>query len=540
MKKEEKLKKKEKVEEEKIEKKKRHGSLFRSMVTASRQIRRFIFSRYFITLLIIVAELLLVEHLIYTIAENMLITTSVFIVFYVVGFVHLVNRDTSPENKLTWLVVLAVPIAGTVLYFLFFDRRLSQKEIRLLVDSREQMARFEENEIEISDMSPHYGKIRALLSDDTLARVYRGTSSTFFAQGEDYFESLIKDLSEAKRYIYLEYFIIGSGKLWDRIHSILKEKAGAGLDVRILYDDIGCMQTLPSYYEYVLRSEGIKAYRFGRVTPKLSSVHNNRDHRKIAVIDGIIGYTGGVNIADEYVNLKEKCGHWRDGGIRLYGDGTEGLLRLFLSSWDFTIGENTDYTASFIDREKTNEDDGGIYIPFGSGPAPVYNQKVGKNLILNIVNQATKYVYVTTPYLIMDHELTEAFCKAVSRGVKVRIITPGVPDKRLVKVMTKSSYPYLIKSGVEIYEYLPGFIHEKTMICDDQYLISSTINLDYRSLVHHFEDGVLVVDSPVIKGALAAFEETISKSDFRDQNEAKLTFIEWALRNLIKIFAPVL
>lgn len=540
MKKEEKLKKKEKVEEEKIEKKKRHGSLFRSMVTASRQIRRFIFSRYFITLLIIVAELLLVEHLIYTIAENMLITTSVFIVFYVVGFVHLVNRDTSPENKLTWLVVLALPIAGTVLYFLFFDRRLSQKEIRLLVDSREQMARFEENEIEISDTSPHYGKIRALLSDDTLARVYRGTSSTFFAQGEDYFESLIKDLSEAKRYIYLEYFIIGSGKLWDRIHSILKEKAGAGLDVRILYDDIGCMQTLPSYYEYVLRSEGIKAYRFGRVTPKLSSVHNNRDHRKIAVIDGIIGYTGGVNIADEYVNLKEKCGHWRDGGIRLYGDGTEGLLRLFLSSWDFTIGENTDYTSSFIDREKTNEDDGGIYIPFGSGPAPVYNQKVGKNLILNIVNQATKYVYVTTPYLIMDHELTEAFCKAVSRGVKVRIITPGVPDKRLVKVMTKSSYPYLIKSGVEIYEYLPGFIHEKTMICDDQYLISSTINLDYRSLVHHFEDGVLVVDSPVIKGALAAFEETISKSDFRDQNEAKLTFIEWTLRNLIKIFAPVL
>lgn len=540
MKKEEKLKKREKAEEEKIEKKKRHGSLFRSMVTASRQIRRFIFSRYFITLLIIVAELLLVEHLIYIIAENMLITTSVFIAFYVVGFVHLVNRDTSPENKLTWLVVLAVPIAGTVLYFLFFDRRLSQKEIRLLVDSREQMGRFEENEIEISDTSPHYGKIRALLSDDTLARVYRGTSSTFFAQGEDYFESLIKDLGEAKKYIYLEYFIIESGKLWDRIHSILKEKAGAGLDVRILYDDIGCMQTLPSYYEYVLRSEGIKAYRFGRVTPRLSSVHNNRDHRKIAVIDGIIGYTGGVNIADEYVNLKEKCGHWRDGGIRLHGDGAEGLLRLFLSSWDFTIGENTDYTSSFVDREKTSEDDGGLYIPFGSGPAPMYNQKVGKNLILNIVNQATKYVYVTTPYLIMDHELTEAFCKAVSRGVKVRIITPGVPDKRLVKVMTKSSYPYLIKSGVEIYEYLPGFIHEKTMICDDRYLISSTINLDYRSLVHHFEDGVFVIDSPVIKDALEVFEETISKSDFRDQNEAKLTFIEWAIRNLIKIFAPVL
>jgi cardiolipin synthase len=258
------------------------------------------------------------------------------------------------------------------------------------------------------------------------------------------------------------------------------------------------------------------------------------------VIDGVIGYTGGVNIADEYANIKERFGHWKDGGIRLFGDGAEGLLRLFLSTWDFTVGENTDYRSAFLDRDKKDEGDGGLYIPFGSGPSPVYSQKVGKNLLLNIINQATKYVYVTTPYLIMDHELTEALCKAVARGVKVKIVTPGIADKRLVKVMTKSSYPYLIKHGVEIYEYLPGFIHEKTMISDDKYLISGTINLDYRSLMHHFEDGVFVIDSPVIDNALSAFNRTVEKSDFRDQNEARLTLIEWTFRNLVKIFAPIL
>ena len=537
---EEKERRKNEREEKRIERRKNYGRLIRSLMTATRQVLRFILSRYFIILLIITAEILLLEHLVFTIAENMLITTALVIVLYAIGFIHLVNRDANPEYKLTWLVVMMIPLAGVIIYFLFYDRRLSRKEIRLLEDSYGQLRRFEDGDIEIDENSPYYGKVRALLSTDPLARIYRGTESTFYEVGEDYFDALTRDLQGAKKYIYLEYFIIERGQLWDKIHEILKAKAAEGLDIRVLYDDIGCMQTLPAYYEYTLRSEGIKAYRFGRVTPKLSSVHNNRDHRKIAVIDGVIGYTGGVNIADEYANIKERFGHWKDGGIRIYGDGAEGLLRLFLSAWDFTVGEVTDHTSAFLEREKAEVDDGGVYIPFGSGPAPVYTQKVGKNLFLNIINQAARYIYVTTPYLIMDHELTEALCKASLRGVKVKIVTPGIADKRIVKVMTKSAYPYLKKYGVEIYEYLPGFIHEKTLISDDKYLISGTINLDYRSLMHHFEDGVFVIDSPTVKDALSAFERTIEKSDYRDDREARLTFIEWVLRNLIKIFAPVL
>ncbi len=510
------------------------------VITFCKQMIRFIFSRYFITFIIILTEVILVERLLYVISENFLITTAVVAVLYAIGFIHLVNRDTNPEYKLTWFVVIAIPIAGVVLYFLFYDRRVSKKEAERLRNFTMHLDLSSEPWADIEERPESYGKIRALASDDPLAVAYSNTRSSFFSSGESYFEALISDLSSAKKFIFLEYFIISEGELWSEIHKILCKKASEGVDVRILYDDIGCMQTLSATYERRLRDEGISAYRFGRVTPKLSSVHNNRDHRKIAVIDGRVGYTGGVNIADEYVNKKEKYGHWKDGGMRIEGDAVRGLTRLFLATYDFTSGEYSDY-LSFVDEADTRGlSDGGIYVPFGSGPAPIYKEKSGKNLLLNIINQANAYIWITTPYLIMDYELTEALCKAARRGVSVRIITPGIADKKIIKIMTKSSYPYLKRSGVEIYEYIPGFIHEKTLISDDKYLVVGTVNLDYRSLMHHFEDGIFVMDSPVIEETKKCYLETIGESDFRDNDESRLTPIEWAIRNLVKIFAPLL
>lgn len=520
--------------------KNKNRRLLPRIVTLGRQVIRFIFSRYFITLVIILVELYLVEHLLYVIVENLLITTAAVFVLYVVGFIHLINRESSPEHKLTWLVVMMVPIAGVVLYFLFYERRLSTREAELLNKYAYKKLLSDEPWADVFRESEHYGKMRALLTDDPLAVAYSNTCSRFFASGEEYFESLLCDLNGARRYIFLEYFIIEEGEIWSKIHDILKEKAKEGLDVRIIYDDIGCMQTLPSNYEKILFSEGISAFRFGRVTPKLSSVHNNRDHRKIAIIDGTIGYTGGVNIADEYVNIKEKFGHWKDGGIRIEGDGARGMLRMFLATYDFTSGTDSDYRVFLPSVDNSKVSDGGIYIPFGSGPVPVYDEKSGKNLLLNIINQARNYIFITTPYLIIDYELTEALCKASRRGVLVRIVTPGIADKKIVKIMTKSSYPRLMESGVEIYEYLPGFIHEKTVISDDQYLVVSTVNLDYRSLVHHFEDGVLVIDSPVIEDAKTTYLNTISASKLQNKNNTKLTIFEWLLRNIIKVFAPLL
>ena len=516
---------------------KRQNPFLAKITTIPRRIARFVLSRYFITLVIIGAELYLIEQMFFIISENALVTTTVVFLFHAVGLIHLVNRNTNPEYKVTWLFVMMIPVAGVLLYFLFFERRLSKKETSLLLGIKDKLLTssdraFTENE---SDD----GIIRALMADDPMAKMYRGTEPTFFSSGEAYFDSLIADIKTAKHFVYLEYFIIEDGELWDKIHKELRTKAEGGVDVRVLYDDIGCMQTLPSYYEYILQKEGISACRFGRVTPKLSAIHNNRDHRKIAVIDGVIGYTGGVNIADEYVNLKEKYGRWKDGGIRLFGDAAEGLERLFLSSWDYSVGKISDHVALKSD-EKQVIGDGGIYIPFGSGPPPIYQQKVGKNLFLNIINQAKKSIFITTPYLIVDYELTEALCKASRRGVKVKIITPGVADKKIIKIMTKSSYRYLMKSGVEIYEYSPGFIHEKTLISDEKYLVVGTINFDYRSLMHHFEDGVLIKKSSVISVAKSEFEKTLAASDICNYEEAKLSLIEWLLRNAIKIFAPLL
>jgi cardiolipin synthase len=449
-----------------------------------------------------------------------------------------------------------------MLYFMFGSRKLRRKYIRRL-EAMRRISYPTQTEALLKTLArekPAVGMDAGMLCRLADTNLFTDTAQTYFPSGEALLPRLLDDLQTAEKFIFMDYYIIEEGAFWNSVLEILKEKAAAGVEVRVIYDDIGCMQTLPFHYEKRLLSEGIKAYRFGRVTPRLSAVHNNRDHRKIAVIDGKIGYTGGVNIADEYVNLERRFGHWKDGGIRLEGDAVRGLLRLFLNSYDFTVEKISDYSdfltdaepyaysldkadgknATLSNGENAPLSDGGIYVPFGSGPAPIYQQKVGKNLFLNIINQAKYYVWITTPYLIVDYELTEALCKAARRGVSVKIITPGIADKKIIKIMTKSSYPYLKKSGVEIYEYLPGFIHEKTLISDDRYLVVGTVNMDYRSLMHHFEDGVFVVDSPVCNDAKAAFEKTIKKSDYRDSIEVRLNIIEWVIRNIIKIFAPLL
>ena len=274
------------------------------------------------------------------------------------------------------------------------------------------------------------------------------------------------------------------------------------------------------------------------MNPKISSVHHNRDHRKICVIDGRVAYTGGVNIADEYANLINRFGYWKDGGIRLVGDAVFGFTKMFLSLWDFTSGSVSDY-GKFLKRTESVKGEG-YYVPFGSGPAPIYKRPVGKNAFLNIINQSERYVYITTPYLIIDYDLTQSLCNAAMRGVDVRIVTPGVADKKIIKIMTKSSYPYLINAGVKIYEYTPGFMHEKSLICDDKYAVIGTINFDYRSLVHHFECAVWMYRTPTVLDAAGAFDATLAVSEPVTRKNSRLTFVEWLFRTGIKIFSPLL
>ena len=511
-----------------------------------KKFNRVFFSRYALSALMILVEVLLIIHLIFSGWETVYLIAPISVIFTALSLLHLINRVTNPEYKVVWaiIILLIVPV-GSVLYFLFYSRRMSRRETRLLRGIFNMLSPSDEawdramTALSSEDPSAA-GKARAIKSDYALAEAFRDTSSTFFASGEEYFDALIEDISAAQEYIFLEYFIIDEGALWTRIHGVLREKAAMGVDVRVLYDDIGCMSTLPPTYELSLSREGIRAKRFARVSPRVSAMHHNRDHRKICIIDGKVGYTGGVNIADEYVNEIERFGHWKDGGIRISGLAVVGLLRLFISSWDFTTGNVSDYASLFNSTRPSPSADNGYYIPFGSGPSPIFPASVGKNVFLNIVNQAVSYVFVTTPYLIIDYDLTVALSNAARRGVDVRIITPATADKKLVKIMTKSSYPTLMEAGVEIYEYTPGFIHEKTLVSDDKYAVVGTINLDYRSLVHHFEDAVWMYNTPTVSAAKDAFCDTLSVSHRLTEKDARLNFAERMLKSINQLIAPLL
>lgn len=509
-----------------------------------KKICKVLFSRYSISALLILVEVALAIFLFISMPTSVYSFIVLSVVLDIVSFSNLINKDANPEYKVSWgAVILFLPIGGTILYFLFYTRYISKREGRIIKETIEKIRGAGGEDIHLSELLCEdklaAGKARAILADDPLARVYRKTEARYFPSGEEYFDSLISDIGSAERYIFLEYFIIDSGELWDKIHALLVKKVGEGVEVRLLFDDIGCMKTLPQKYEQTLRREGISAYRFAKVNPRVSSMHQNRDHRKIAIIDGDIAYTGGVNIADEYVNLKKRFGHWKDGGVRLSGEAVRGFLALFLASWDSYAKMTSDY-MSYLPKDPDARDDGGYYIPFGSGPAPIYKRPVAKNIFLNIINQATSYLYITTPYLVIDYDLTEALCNAAKRGVDVRVVTPGIPDKRIVKIMTKSSYPYLIEAGVKIYEYEGGFIHEKLVISDDKYSVIGTVNFDYRSLVHHFECGVWSYGSPENARIKEEYFRTLKRSSRISEKKSRLSFIEWIFRNLIRIFAPLL
>lgn len=517
-----------------------------------KKILKFTFSRYALSALFILMELAILVYFLfygYTYSSVLVILAGAVDVLVIIS---LINRETTPEFKLTWLmVVTALPVVGGALYIIFSRRRLTRHEARLLRGIADGLLGNKEASLEEDKTNQNLGKLsliseayagRALsiLKDDRLASLYCGCDAEYYDSGESFFDALAERISGAEEYIFLEYFIVEDGALWQRIYKVLLEKARLGVDVRMLYDDIGSMSTLPAGFDKRLRAEGIKCYRFAKVNARLTSSHNNRDHRKICVVDGKYAFTGGVNIADEYINERVRFGHWKDGGIEVRGSAAQGFARLFLLLYDFTAGCVSDYENLL--RRKTVSENGseGFMIPFGSGPAPAYSEQVGKNVFMNIIDTANRYLYITTPYLIIDYELTEALRSAAKRGVDVRIITPHVPDKKLIKIMTKGSYPYLLQSGVRIFEYTPGFIHEKLVVADDTLAVSGTVNFDYRSLVHHFEDGLWLFMHPEITKMRDSFLKTEESSHEILKEDARLGAFEKLIKDLVKIFAPLL
>ena len=334
----------------------------------------------------------------------------------------------------------------------------------------------------------------------------------------------------------MEYYIIEEGKMWNSILTVLKKKVDEGVDVRVIYDDLGCIKTLPYGYDKKLRRLGIKCYKFNRFVPIVSATHNNRDHRKITIIDGKVGFLGGINLADEYINEKVKYGHWKDTGVLIEGKAVDSLVEIFIPVYNAVSRKKEDINLyKNSDHIQTNE-----YLQvYVSGPRPAYDECVGEDVYLNIINGSNKYLYITTPYLIVDYNITHALELAAKRGVDVKIIVPHIPDKKLVFMMTQQSYEPLLKAGVKIYEYTPGFIHSKTMTSDDKLASIGTMNLDYRSLVHNFECGTYIYNSETVIDMRKDYENVLNDCDEIDIKNCKVKWYVSLFRKLLSFFAPL-
>lgn len=459
--------------------------------------------------------------------------------------VWILNNRNNPVYKMAWIVpIMLFPIFGG-LFYLFFNgnrtgRRTKEKMKSIQRQTLEALAANEQIPELMEKEDPDAAKQSRYIQKYAYYPPYRNEGSEYLGSGEKKFKRLTAELEKAERYIFLEYFIIEEGLMWNSILAILKEKAAKGIDVRVLYDGAGCLETLPFNFIKKLSEYGIQGCVFNPMIPVLSARLNNRDHRKIAVIDGAVGFVGGINLADEYINEVEKYGHWKDAAVMLKGEAVWSLTVMFLSMWNYVSGaEDHPLLYRRNDLLKTEAFNDGYIQPFAD--SPLDDEPVSETVYLNLIYNAKKYVYITTPYLIINNEMVTALCTAAKSGIDVRIITPCHGDRHFVHAVTRSYYPVLVESGVKILEYTPGFIHSKTLAADDEYGVVGTINMDYRSLYLHFECGIWLYRSSCILDIRRDFEEMIPICRAITEEELKKTcWVKTLFCSVLRLFAPMM
>lgn len=503
-----------------------------------------LFSKFFIVALLLILQVALIAVIFYLLNTYFTPLVIVSLILSIFVILYIINKDDQPEFKVPWLILIFVtPLFGITCYILFANPKLSRKQAKRLniihSHTKNYVTPTEAQLKKLKDGYPEFYGIDRYLNQNSFLCGHFNNRVTYFKSGEEFFPDFLNELENAKEFIFIEYFIICAGKMWDTVHEILKRKISEGVEVRILYDDIGNAGLQKTEYYRALRKEGINCWKFNSFHPFVSGVYNYRDHRKITVIDGRVGYTGGLNIADEYINLDHRLGYWKDSAIKIEGSAVANLTAMFLQLFDLTAKSVSDYNR-FLGREYEIFDDGGYIHPFGDGPRPYYTELVGENNFINMINAAKNYVYITTPYLIMDYNLTSAIKNAAFRGVDVRIITPHVPDKKVIFNITRSKFPALMKAGVKIYEYTPGFMHAKSVLVDGEYAFVGTINFDYRSLVHHFECGADMYKTPCIADIKSDLERCINLSLEITPENYKQNRAVRIINSLLAVLTPML
>ncbi len=456
--------------------------------------------------------------------------------------VYLLNSDTDPNAKITWLVViLLAPVAGVLLYLYVRNdvghralrarmRQINKTALRLIPPTG--------TERELAKSRPEDTGLARFLHEAGGFPVYDATGVNYYPLGEEFLPALLADLRQAREYIFLEYFIIDNGQMWDAIEEVLEQKAKEGVEVRVLYDGTCEFTRLPHSFPEYLKTLGIQCRVFARVKPFVSTHYNYRDHRKIAVIDGKVAYTGGVNLADEYINKTHPFGHWKDTAIRVEGPAVRSFLLMFLQQWQ--VEDRKLSFEPYLSRPIPKmEHAAGYVIPYGD--CPLDDQPVGEWVYTHILNNAKRYAHIMTPYLILGHELESALKFAARRGVEVTILLPGIPDKTIPFALARSHYSALTRAGVKIYEYTPGFLHAKSFVSDDCRAVVGTVNLDYRSLSHHFECGAYLLDVPCVAAIERDFQQTLKRSTRITAQMADHPGLKWkVLGAVMKVFAPLM
>ena len=455
---------------------------------------------------------------------------------------NIVRTSRHLSSDLMWiLLIMLCPVFGTFVYVMMFLSLLFGKTFRNIIQEQKKASSYyiqDESIIdEIRNENPDYVSQLAFLYEEGFP-FYRNTDFEYYAPCEKGFDVMLNELKKAKKYIFMEYFIIEEGMMFNSILSILEEKVKQGVEVRVMYDDMGSLGTLPASYAKQLKKKGIKAVSFNRISPIINTIMNHRDHRKILVIDGKVAFSGGANLADEYINKKVKYGHWMDNIICIKGKAVWSYLVMFLTNWNALRHEDEDYTVfkNIDDADELSYD--GYIAPYAE--TPLDEELTGQSVYEDLLNSANEYVYIMTPYLIIDSEMINTLIHTAKKGVDVRIIMPGIADKQIVHDMGRTYYAQLIQGGVKIYEYEPGFVHSKVFVCDDTYATVGTINLDYRSLYLHFENGTLLYKSKKVLDVKQNFMDTLSKCKEIQVKDTHVNIVKGLFLSIIRIFSPLL
>lgn len=504
---------------------------------------RLVFSRFFVIGILLVLQVALLFSIYFWFTDKLPVLLNVQWIFSFVMIIYLFNCDMDSSAKLTWMLVISfLPLLGTA-FLLWTQTNFYHKKTtefsREQVDNTKYMLEQPVDVIsEVRNDGSGTDDLSKYLCNGGCFPLYGGTDVTYFDLGEKKFDAMLEELEKAEKFIFMEYFIIEEGYMWGRILDVLTRKAREGVDVRVMYDGMCEMSTLPPNYWKLLRAEGIKAKAFSPIKPLVSSHYNYRDHRKILVIDGKTAFNGGVNLADEYINRIERFGHWKDTALMLKGEAVKSFTLMFLQMWN--MGEKEPDYDTFLSAPWGEVNGASGYVmPYCDNPLDEY--KAGEAVYMDILNRATDYVHIMTPYLILDGELLNALTFAAQRGVDVKIILPGIPDKKMPYALAKTHYKALKKAGVKIYEYTPGFIHAKMFISDDIKAVVGTINLDYRSLYHHFECATYLYKTDCIEDIENDFQSTLAAcAEVTEETIKNEAFSRKLTGSLAKMIAPLM